>query len=232
MSELFAALYDLTSLPIFGVGVTCLAYAFGILLSQKAKTPLANPLLISVTVIIGFLLLFGIPYDNYQEGGKVIQIFLTPATAILAVRIYENFQLLKANWLPVLAGAAVGSAVSILCVLFLCRLLHLDQALTVSLLPKSVTMAIAVPLSEQYGGVASITAASLFIAGMSGALFAPYLIRIFRIKNPVESGIALGTASHALGTAKALEIGDAEGAASSCAIGIAGLFTTLFMLFL
>ena len=229
MSEL---LHELTVSPIFGITVTCLTYAFGIWLNGKAKTPLIHPLLVSVVLTILFLAVLGIPYEHYQEGGKAIELFLTPATAVLAVKVYEQFRLLKENWLPVLAGAAVGSAVSIFCVLFLCRMCGLEESLTISLLPKSVTMAIAMPLSQQYGGVPSITGITLFIAGIMGALFAPYLIRLFRIKNPVESGLAIGTASHALGTSKALELGDVEGAISSCAIGVAGLFTVLFMLVL
>jgi predicted murein hydrolase (TIGR00659 family) len=225
-------LYELTASPIFGIAITCLTYALGLWLSSKAKTPLINPLLISVVLIIIFLVAFGIPYDHYQEGGKAIELFLVPATAILAVKVYEQFELLKKNWLPVLLGAAVGSAVSIVCVVVLSKLCALDETLTISLLPKSVTMAIALPLVEQYGGVPPITGVALFIAGIMGALFAPYLIRLFHIKNPVESGLAIGTASHALGTSKALELGDVEGAISSCAIGVAGLFTVLWMLFL
>ena len=232
MSDLSAMLYELTASPIFGIAITCLTYALGLWLSSKAKTPLVNPLLISVVLIIIFLLAFGIPYDHYREGGKAIELFLVPVTAVLAVKVYEQFELLKKNWLPVLLGSAVGSAVSIVCVLILSKLWELDETLTVSLLPKSVTLAIAMPLVEQYGGVPPITGVALFIAGIMGALFAPYLIRLLRIKNPVESGLAIGTASHALGTSKALEIGDVEGAISSCAIAVAGLFTVLWMLFL
>ncbi len=232
MSDLSTILYELTASPIFGIAITCLTYALGLWISGKAKTPLVNPLLISVVLIIIFLLAFGIPYDHYQEGGKAIELFLVPITAVLAVKVYEQFELLKKNWLPVLVGAAVGSAVSIVCVVVFSKLCALDEALTVSLLPKSVTLAIAMPLVEQYGGVPPITGVALFIAGMMGALFAPYMIRLFRIKNPVESGLAIGTASHALGTSKALELGDVEGAISSCAIGVAGLFTVLWMLFL
>ena len=232
MSDLSTILYELTASPIFGIAITCLTYALGLWISGKAKTPLVNPLLISVVLIIIFLLAFGIPYDHYQEGGKAIELFLVPVTAVLAVKVYEQFELLKKNWLPVLLGAAVGSAVSIVCIVVFSKLCALDEALTVSLLPKSVTLAIAMPLVEQYGGVPPITGVALFIAGMMGALFAPYMIRLFRIKNPVESGLAIGTASHALGTSKALELGDVEGAISSCAIGVAGLFTVLWMLFL
>ena len=162
----------------------------------------------------------------------MIELFLAPATAVLAVKIYEQFKLLRENWLPLLAGAAVGSAVSILCVTLMCRMFFLDEVLLASLLPKSVTTAIAVPLSEQNGGIASITVAALIFTGILGAVFAPALIRLFRIKDPVEAGIAIGTSSHALGTTKAIEIGDVEGAMSGVAIGVAGLITVIYIMFL
>lgn len=231
MSEFFPIILTITDTPLFGTAISLLTYALGLWLNRKAKSPLVNPMLISVILIIAFLLIFGIPHEHYQSGAQIIELFLMPATAVLAIRVYEHFRLLKKNLLPVLAGTAVGSAVSILCVLLLCRIFSFDEALTASLLPKSVTTAIAIPLSEQNGGIASITAAALLVAGMLGAVFSPLLIRLFRIKNPVEAGIAIGTASHALGTSKALELGDIEGAMSSCAIGIAGLFTVIFLTF-
>ena len=231
MSEFLPIILSITDTPLFGIVLSLLTYALGLWLNQKAKSPLVNPMLISVGLIIAVLLLFGIPHEHFQHGGEVIELFLTPATAVLSIRVYEHFRLLKKNWIPVLVGAAVGSLVSILCVLFFCRLFHFDAVLTTSLLPKSVTTAIAVPLSAQNGGIPSITAAALLVTGMLGAIFAPYLVRLFRIKNPVEAGIAIGTSSHALGTSKALEMGDIEGAMSGCAIGIAGLFTVIFLMF-
>lgn len=232
MTEFIHALKELTATPMFGVTLTIAAYAFGVWLNHKAKTPLVNPLLTAVVLIVCILLAFQIPYENYQPGGEMIELFLAPATAALAVKIYEQFKLLKENWLPIISGAAVGSAVSIFCVNLMCRMFSLDEALTASLLPKSVTTAIAVPLSEQNGGIASITVAALIFTGILGAVFAPALIRLFRIKDPVEAGIAIGTSSHALGTTKAIEIGDVEGAMSGIAIGIAGLITVIYMLFL
>jgi len=231
MNSLLSLLSASTASPLFGVAITLIAYGIGLWLHKKARTPLVNPMLIAELLIIGFLLLFHIPYENYQVGGSIIELFLIPATAVLALKIYTQLPVLKKNLLPVLIGAAVGSAVSIVCVLVLCRLFGLDETLTASLLPKSVTAAIALPLSEQLGGIAPITTLSLVIAGVSGAVFGPYWIRWFRIKNPVAAGLALGTSSHALGTTKAIELGEVEGALSSCAIGIAGLFTVLILLF-
>ena len=232
MNEFLASLRALTALPMFGITLTIAAYAFGVWLSRRARTPLVNPLLAAVVLVVCVLLAFRIPYETYRPGGRMIELFLAPATAVLAVKIYEQFKLLRENWLPILAGAAVGSAVSILCVTLMCRMFFLDEVLLASLLPKSVTTAIAVPLSEQNGGIASITVAALIFTGILGAVFAPALIRLFRIKDPVEAGIAIGTSSHALGTTKAIEIGDVEGAMSGVAIGVAGLIKVIYIIFL
>lgn len=224
-------LTEMTSQPVFGIALTLLAYILGLKVNQKLKTPIANPYLIATVICISVLLIFNIPYENYQAGGSVIEIFLAPATAALALKIYEQRKILKKYWLAVLSGTAVGAGVSIICVYTLCKLFDLDRELTVSLLPKSVTTAIAVPLCEQMGGIPAITVFSLIYTGMLGAVFSPVLIKLFRIKNPVESGLAIGTSTHALGTSKAIELGDIQGAMSGCAVGIAGLITVLYLLF-
>ena len=153
---------------------------------------------------------------------------MAPATASLAVSIYRQLPLLKKNLLPVLAGCGTGSLASMGSVWLLCRLFRLDEALTASLLPKSVTTPIAIEIASQYGGIPSITVAIVVLTGILGAAAAPALIRLFRIRNPVEAGLAIGTCSHAVGTSKALELGEAEGAMSSIAIGVSGLLTVLF----
>lgn len=221
---------DITANPSFGIMLTLLTYSFGVWLNRKAKTPLVNPMMISVLLNICVLLAFRIPYSNYLAGGEVIEIFLTPVTALLAVKIYEQLHIIKENWIPIIAGTSVGSAASVVCVVVMSKAFGLEDVLTASMLPKSVTMAIAVPLSVQNGGIASITAVCLLVTGLLGAVFSPFLIKLFRIKNPIEAGLAIGTSSHALGTTKAIEIGDVEGAMSSCAIGIAGLITAVYIL--
>ena len=148
MDNLLTILRGLTATPLFGVSVTVFAYAIGVWMNKRAKTPLVNPMLVSLLLIIGVLLLFDIPYENYQIGGDMIEIFLAPATALIAVKIYQQFDRLRENWLPVLLGTAVGSAISMICVILLCRVFFLDRELLASLLPKSVTTAIAVSLSE------------------------------------------------------------------------------------
>ena len=154
--------------------------------------------------------------------------FLAPATACLAAAIYTRINILKEYWLPILAGCAAGSAASMASVYGMCRLFGLDDSLTVSLLPKSVTTPIAVSISEPAGGVVPVTVVAVIGTGILGSILAPYLIRLFRIKDPVAAGLAIGASSHAVGTSKAIEIGEVEGAMSGLAIGICGIVTVLF----
>lgn len=220
------------SSPLFGVALSILTYAFGVWVNKKLRTPIANPLLIAILLVIAFLKLTGIPLEAYQAGGSFINMFLTPATACLAMSIYSQIDLLKKNLFPILAGSAAGSAASMGSVWLLCRLFKLDEKVTVSLLPKSVTTPIAMGVSEQLGGIVSITVAAVVFTGILGAILAPLFIKLFRIKDPVAAGLAIGACSHAVGTSKALELGEAEGAMSSIAIGVCGLMTVLFSLFL
>lgn len=222
----------LTSSPLFGILLTLGSFSVGVMVQKKLKTPLANPLIIAAALSIGLLQLFHIPLANYQTGSSYISLFLGPATAALALSIYRQYPVLKANLLPVIAGSAVGSAVSMGSVLFLCKLFRLEEIMAKSLLAKSVTTAIAIEVTQQQGGLAPITVAAVVITGVMGAVFSPLLIRLLRIKDPVATGLAIGTSSHALGTTKALEIGQVEGAMSSIAIGTAGLVTVLFALLL
>ena len=221
MSELFKS-------PLFGIVLCIFSYETGLWLNRKLKTPLANPMLIAILLVIGVLLLFRIPLADFNNGGNMISLFLAPATASLAITIYSQFEVLKKNLLPVLAGTAVGSAVSMGSVLLLCRAFRLDEKLTAAMLPKSVTTPIAMEISKAHGGIVPVTVAAVVITGIMGAMLAPTLIKLFHIKNPVEAGLAIGTASHALGTTKAVELGEVEGAMSGIAIGTAGILTVLF----
>ena len=222
----------LTSSPLFGVCLTILAYEVGCILNRKLKTPVANPLLIAVVLIIVLLKLLGVSFDTYNQGGSIITLFLAPATASLAVNIYTQLEQLKKRLLPVLAGALVGSVCSVGSILLLSRLFGLDESLTASLIPKSVTTPIAMSVSQQLGGIVPVTVAAVVVTGIVGAVFAPTFIRLFRVKDPVAAGLAIGVSSHALGTTKALEIGEVEGAMSGIAIGIAGLITVILAQFL
>lgn len=193
---------------------------------------LCNPLLIAGLLIIALLAVFDIPLEKYNIGGDLIKLMLGPVTAVLALNIYRQREILREHFLPVLAGCLAGSVVSLLSVLALCQVFQMEDLLTASLLPKSVTTAIAVGIAESRGGVQGIAAAAVAVAGITGAVCAPLFAKWFHITDPVAEGLAIGACSHALGTTKALEIGELQGAMSSIAICVCGIFTSLIALFL
>ena len=221
MAELFDS-------PFFGVTLTVIAYWAGVKIQRRTGLVICNPLIIAIVLVSGVLLLFKIPYESYNEGGSIINMFLAPATSCLAVSVYTRMELLKKNWLPILAGCVAGSLTSMGSVFLLCRLFGLDEAMTYSLLPKSVTTPIAVGIAEGHGGISSITVAAVILTGIMGSILAPFLIRIFRVKDAMTAGLAIGACSHAVGTSKAIEIGETEGAMSGLAIGICGIVTVVF----
>ena len=225
MSELLAS-------PFFGIALSIVAFSIGVWIQKKTGLVICNPLIIAIVLVSGVLLLFQIPYESYNEGGSIINMFLAPATSCLAVSVYTRLELLKKNWLPILAGCVVGSLTSMGSVFLLCRLFGLDEAMTYSLLPKSVTTPIAVGIAESHGGISSITVAAVILTGIMGSILAPFLIRIFRVKDSMTAGLAIGACSHAVGTSKAIEIGETEGAMSGLAIGICGIVTVVFSMVL
>ena len=222
----------LTSTPLLGLILTAAAFALAQWFQKKTGWVLANPTVVSAAMIIALLLLLDIPYDDYARGGDFVNLMLSPVTAILALGIYNQRDILKKNFIPVLVGCTVGCAVSMGSVLLLCRLFGLDQAVTAAMLPKSCTTAIAVGIAEAKGGVVAIAVACVIIAGTVGAVGAPAFIKWFHVTDPVAQGLAIGACSHALGTTKAREIGELQGAMSSIAIGICGLLAVIFSLFL
>lgn len=225
MSEIYAS-------PLFGIVLCIFSFEIGLWINRKTHSPLANPLMIAVVICIAVQQIFSIPLESFQQGGDIITMFLAPATAALSLSIYNQLDTLKKNLLPILAGTLTGSITSIGSVIGLCKLFGLDEELTASLIPKSVTTPIAMEVSRQHGGIVSITVAAVIVTGIFGAILAPVLIKLFRVRNPVEAGIAIGTCSHALGTSKALEIGETEGAMSGIAIGVAGIITVVLTMFL
>ena len=219
------------SSPLFGIVLCILAFETGLILQRRLKTPLANPLLISVALIIVFLKVSGISYADFNRGGEIVSMLLGPATAVLALSVYNQLAVLKKYFLPILAGCLAGSVASMGSAWLLCKLFRLEEALTMSLIPKSVTTPIAMGISEAHGGLVPVTVAAVIITGILGAALAPALIKLFRIKEPIAQGVAIGTASHAAGTTKAMELGEIQGAMSSIAIGVSGLMTVVLSLF-
>ena len=207
----------------FGVMVTFASYALGMLLKKRFKTALFNPLLVSIALILVFLLATGVSYDSYAEGADCISYLLTPATICLAVPLYQQMELLKQNYKAVVAGILAGALSSMTCVLALAAMFHFSHEAYVTFLPKSITTAIGIGVSEELGGYVSV----IVVTGVLGNIFAEQALKLMRIKEPIAKGIAIGSASHAVGTAKAMELGPIEGAMSSLSIVVSGILTVV-----
>ena len=211
----------------FGVAISLIGYEIGLFLKRRLKKSFINPLLIAIAFVIGALLLLRVDYQAYYNSAKYISYLLTPATVCLAVPLYEQLELLKKNYRAVAAGIASGVLASLVSVFLLARLFGLTHEQYVTLLPKSITTAIGMGVSQELGGVVTITVAVIIITGILGNVIAEWVFKLLRIRHPVARGLALGTASHAIGTARAMELGQAEGAMSSLAIAVAGLLTVV-----
>lgn len=209
----------------FGAAITLVAFYIGDLLKKKFKHPLANPLLIAQVAIICVLLLFKIDFNSYNNGAKYISFFLTPATVCLAIPLYEELQHLKDNWIAIMAGIVSGMLSSAATILTLSLIFSLNHQEYVTLLPKSITVAIGMGVSEELKGIVSITIAVIIITGIIGNVVGEFVLDKFNIKHPIAKGVAYGSSSHALGTAKAMEIGELEGAISSLSLAVSGVLT-------
>jgi predicted murein hydrolase (TIGR00659 family) len=215
--------------PLFGVGISILAYSAGLFIAKRTRLAIMNPLLLTTLIIISFLSILKIDYETYNRGGAIITFFLGPATVVLAVPLFKQWELLRSNFIPILSGIAVGSVAGIASIIILGRLLGLDTVIIASMTPKSTTTAIAIEISSAIGGNPSLTAIFVPITGITGFIAGVRIIDAFGIRNPIAKGIAMGTASHAVGTAKAMEVGEVEGAMSSLSIGVAGIITVFLI---
>lgn len=222
----------ITSSPLFGIVLCIFTFELGVWLNKKLKTPICNPLLVAIALIIAILQVFKIPLENFMAGGDIISLFLAPATAVLALSIYSQLEILKKHFLPILLGCLAGAVVSMTSAAGLCIAFGLDKSLTAAMIPKSVTTPIAMEISRQHGGLVAVTVAAVIFTGILGAILSPLLIKIFRISHPVAQGVAIGASSHAVGTTKAVELGEIQGAMSGISIGASGIITVLLSLFL
>lgn len=205
--------------------VTLIAYQIGLALQKKFHSPLFNPILISVVIVLAFLSVTDTPYGQYKQGTACISWLMTPATVCLAIPMYEQLQILKRNFPMMLVGIVSGSVTCIAIVLIFAALFRFDSVLLASLLPKSITSAIGVPLSEMAGGLASVTTAAIILSGIFASMLGTTFCKLFRLTNPVAQGVAFGTAGHVIATARANELGELIGAASSLSLVVAGLLT-------
>ena len=210
-----------------GVALSLVAYYIGVFLKKKLKLAIFNPLLVSILITVIVLIVGKVDYDTYNESAKYLSWLLTPATVCLAIPLYEQVELLKEHYVAVFLGIISGVLTSMGVVLVLAKLFSLSHKEYVTLLPKSITTAIGMGVSEELGGYVTITVAVIVITGVLGNILAELVLKIFRITEPVSKGIATGSAAHAIGTAKAMEMGEIEGAMSSLSIAVSGILTVI-----
>lgn len=211
----------------FGVVLSLLCYWVALKIAGKVKSTLCNPLMVSIVLVIIVLSVFGVSYETYEKSASHLTYFLTPTTVCLAVPLYRQYEVLKSNLKAILLGIASGCIACMITLVALIKLFAFDTTLASSVLAKSITTAIAIGLTEELGGIPAITVACIMITGIFGACFASVVCKVFKIENPVSQGLAIGTSAHALGTSRALEIGEVQGAMSSLAIVVTGVLTVI-----
>ena len=217
----------LQNFSLFPLVLTLGSYQIGLWCQKKTKSAICNPLLIAALICIGVLLLIGMDHLVYASGTAGISWLLTPATVCLAVPLYEQLKELKGHLAGILVGIVAGTLTSLLCVFAMCKAFGLDATLTASLLPKSVTTAIGLALTESANGLSALTAAAIIITGILGNLTGSFLCRILRITHPIAQGVGFGTASHVIGTSRATEVDPLAGAVSSLSLAVAGILTAI-----
>ena len=210
-----------------GVVLSIFAYQLGVFLKKKTNSPFLNPLLISIITVMVILVIFKVDYENYNYSAKYLSYLLTPATVSLAIPLYRQIDNLKKNLRAIVLSVLSGTITSMTVILVMAILFGLSHEEYVTLLPKSITTAIGMGISEELGGYVTITVAVIIVTGIIGNIIGEFVCKIFRIQNPISRGLALGTSAHAIGTTKAMEMGEIEGAMSSLAIVVAGLITVV-----
>ncbi len=208
-----------------GVVISLIGFFIGILCREKFKLPIFNPLLIAIIFTIGFVSIFRIDYDSYYSSAKYLSWLLTPATVSLAVPLYKEIDKLKANWKMILISITCGCVSSVVTVLVLSLVFRFNHAQYVTFLPKSITTAIGMGVAEELGGIVPVTVAAIIVTGIFGAIIADIVFKIFHITDPIAQGLALGASAHAIGTSKAIELGDLQGAMAGLAICTSGIIT-------
>lgn len=217
---------------LFGICLTILAFETGIFLHKKTGWTLLNPLLLSIVFCTLFLKIFKIEYSAYMKGGSVLTMLIFPSTAAVGLSLYRQYKVFKKELFPIVLGSLASCIATVISVPLIGQALGLDYREVVSIIPKSITMAIALDVSDKLGGIKAITMAAVVMTGIVGSMLSSVIVKLLKLKNPVALGVAFGSASHAAGTAKAMEYGELEGAVSGICIGMAGLFTSVIALFI
>lgn len=213
----------------FFVLLTLIAFAVGSLIQKKWSYAVLNPLLIAAALVIGLLSFLNIPNSTYQSGCQLLNYLLTPATISLAISFYDQFQAMKKHLWTVVLSLAVGSLCCLGSLYLMCRMAGFDRVLTLSMMPKSITTAIGVVLSEEIGGIAAITSACIAVTGIFTNIAGPTLCKLMKIRSPIAQGVSFGTAGHVIGTARATEMSELAGAVSSFALTCTGIFTCILL---
>lgn len=217
----------ITKDPLFGIFLTIFTFIVFKKISDKLNISLLNPLILSMVFIIAFLSITKIPYENYYRGAEIFNTLIVPATVALAIPLYKNFYLLKKYYKQILFSIGFSTLVLTSILLLMMVFFKLDKEIMASILPKTVTTAIAIGVSEKLGGLPAITVICVIFCGNIGALFAPIIFKIFKIEHPVAQGISIGTTSHAIGTSKAVEMGEIQASMSGLAIIVTGIFLVI-----
>ena len=217
----------LSSSMFFGLFLTLAAYMLALVIKKRFKSALVNPLLIAIVMCIAVVLLLKVDYETYNQGAKYISGFLTPATVCLAVPLYAQFEKLKKNFRAIMAGILSGVLTSLGSILLMAKVFGFSREEFITFMPKSITTAIGMSISREMGGNVPITVTVIILTGVFGNIICEYVLKLFKIRNKIAKGIAIGTASHAIGTSKAMEIGETEGAMSSLSIVVSGILTVI-----
>lgn len=213
----------------WAVALSLATYFLGMFLQKKTGLAIVNPMVIAIVATIAFLLVTHVEYETYENAASILNWLITPTTVCLAIPLYEEINVLKKNWKAIIAGILSGVMINLTTILILSKVFGLDHASYVTLLPKSVTTAIGMNLSSELGGLVTITIVAIIITGVFGNMFAELILKLFRVNNSVSKGIGIGTSAHALGTAKAFEIGEIEGAMSSLSVAVAGIMSAIII---
>lgn len=215
----------ITNTPLFGVIISLVAFEIGMFIFKKTKIALFNPLLIATIIVMIFLKYLNVPVKNYMLGGDLILFFLAPATVVLAIPLFQKIDLLKKYFVPIIGGGIIGAFTAIISVIVIGKILGINHDLLISFMPKSITTPIGIEVSKMLGGIPSITVFAIIITGITGNVTAPFVYSVFKVKHPIAKGLGLGISSHAVGTSRAIEMGEIEGAMSALSIVIAGILT-------
>ncbi|MGL4358501.1 MAG: LrgB family protein [Cetobacterium sp.] len=209
----------------FGIFISLIAFKLGKDIFNKFKLPILNPILVALVIILSIMKIFDIPTSYYNKGGDILGFFIAPATVCLAIPLYKELESLKKHYKIILIGSLVGSITAIVSVLALGKLLHIQDVILLSFVPKSITTPIGIEVSKLLGGIPAITVFAIMVTGITGNIFAPFMLKLFKIENAIAKGLGIGISSHAVGTSKAIEMGEVEGAMSALSIVIAGIIT-------